>query len=119
MLTLALGLVGCIRLLGPHCTARDPFYFAEPPVIVVEKSEYRLMWRYGKGLADFQPTYGMWSGDLVFTMSWLMSTGDRRGEYGSIPISSEKAIHAIEHGRAFWWEPDGHFEPLAIQRVPD
>jgi len=118
-LSLTLLLVGCIRVLGPHCTANDPFYFAEPPSIAVKGGAYTLNWRYGKSLAYFKPTYGMWNGDLVFTVSWLMSTGDVRSELGSIPISGNKPIKAIEQGRAFWWEPGGNFALLAIQRLPD
>ena len=110
---------GCVALgwrFGPGFSVSDPALFAAPPVVEHRDAGYFLCWTQGSLPFFFQPDYKVLDGRLVFALVATSSTGSLAGRKRALKIEGRDAIYALQHGGAFWWEPepDGRFVRLRI-----
>ena len=102
---------------SPGISMTDKQYFMEPPYIAATPDGYNLRWRYGTMGFYFLPASRAEDGRLLFTLYQTTSTGHVPGQYGELPITCEKCIHALQRGGAFWVEPDRREVRLEVRRV--
>ena len=114
---IALSTPGCVALgweFGPGMSSRSEALFSTPPVIVRRAGGYALSWSYGTAGFFFQPGYKALDGRLVFSLQGSSSSGSLAGRRVELAIEGVEELAALEHGGAFWWEPDGSLLELAV-----
>lgn len=102
---------------GPGFSMADTAYFSDPPYITIRTDDYHLRWRYGTFGFYFQPSSKVINGQLVFALQGTSSSGSLSGHYGELPITDPQQIRALEHGGAFWLQPDGRLVRLEVRRM--
>ncbi len=102
---------------SPGVSMTDKEYFMDPPYIAATPDGYNLRWRYGTMGASFLPASRIENGHLLFTLYGASGNDHLTGQYGELPITCEKCIHALQRGGVFWVEPDRREVRLEVRRV--
>jgi len=111
-------LAGCMGMrFSPGISMTDKDYFMEPPYIAATPDGYNLRWRYGTSGSSFLPSYKAVNGRLLLGVSGKPTSDQLAGQYGSLPITCDICVHALQQGGAFWVEPNGRQVRLEVKRV--
>jgi hypothetical protein len=109
---------GCVALgwrFGPGFSSADTALFSQPPVVVHRGEEYFLAWTQGRHPFFFQPSYKAMDGRLVFALVATSSSGNLAGRHREMKIEGAENTLALQHGGAYWWEPEPEPDGRLVQ----
>ncbi len=99
---------------GPGLSCRDEALFAAPPVVLHRGGTYALAWTYGSQPFFFRPEYKPLDGRLVVALQATSSSGNVANQRTELRIEGADSVAALEHGGAYFWEPDGTYVKLDV-----